>query len=339
MSLSLLQAQEELAAYDRAVRAHPAGMLWQSLAWKQYQEAIGREVRVYGQRTSDSGQRTEDSGQRTADNGMTALVTIDRTAMGISTWDIPRGPLVRSPSDDVESFLKELLEEAKKTGCMSLYFSPPQPIVHSQLSIVNSPRHEQPEATRILDLTVSEEEILAQMKPKGRYNIGVAEKSGVTVEQSEDVESFFSILQGTAERDQFSRKPQLHYEAFIKHLPGSFLLLARDANGKAISGLLGVLWNNQGIYYYGASDYASRALMAPYALQWAAIRYAKARGCASYDLLGVAPPEADPDHPWAGISAFKAKFGGTVRLYPPEQEIRLRKGARALLKMKRKMFG
>jgi lipid II:glycine glycyltransferase (peptidoglycan interpeptide bridge formation enzyme) len=95
----------------------------------------------------------------------------------------------------------------------------------------------------------------------------------------------------------------------------------------------------KGYYYYGASSYTHRALMAPYALQWAAMRYYKARGCATYDLLGIAPPDAPPDHPWQGISAFKEKFGGEVVMYPPEQEIVLRPIANWMLQWKRRILG
>jgi lipid II:glycine glycyltransferase (peptidoglycan interpeptide bridge formation enzyme) len=69
------------------------------------------------------------------------------------------------------------------------------------------------------------------------------------------------------------------------------------------------------------------------------MRYYKARGCATYDLLGIAPPDAPPDHPWQGISAFKEKFGGEVVMYPPEQEIVLRPIANWMLQWKRRILG
>ena len=118
------------------------------------------------------------------------------------------------------------------------------------------------------------------------------------------------------------------------------MLLAYALNEeKAIGGLLGVVYDSEGIYYYGASSYAHRALMAPYVLQWEALRHCKAHGCLSYDRLGVAPSDAGPDHPWAGITAFKEKLGGEIVTYPPEQQIVLRPIAQKMLTMKRALIG
>ena len=108
---------------------------------------------------------------------------------------------------------------------------------------------------------------------------------------------------------------------------------------KPIAGLIGVIWEKTGIYYYGASSYEHRALMAPYLLQWEAMKYCKAQGCTQYDLLGIAPPDAGTDHPWQGISGFKEKFGGKVVMYPPEQMMVLRPVMQKLLTLKRKLLG
>jgi len=83
-----------------------------------------------------------------------------------------------------------------------------------------------------------------------------------------------------------------------------------------------VIWNGTGVYYYGASSYEDRALMAPYLLQWEAMKICKAEGCTKYDLLGISHPDTKKD-PWEGISDFKRKFGGEVITYPPEQVLML----------------
>jgi lipid II:glycine glycyltransferase (peptidoglycan interpeptide bridge formation enzyme) len=50
--------------------------------------------------------------------------------------------------------------------------------------------------------------------------------------------------------------------------------------------------------------------MAPYLLQWHAIRLGKARGCKFYDFFGI-----DEDK-WPGVTRFKKGFGGDVKIYP-----------------------
>ena len=116
------------------------------------------------------------------------------------------------------------------------------------------------------------------------------------------------------------------------------MLMATHEN-KPIAGLIGVKWQGTAMYYYGASSYEHRHLMAPYLLQWEAIRRAKANGCKAYDLLGISPDSAPLDDPWAGISDFKRKFGGTVVTYPPEQMLVLKPVVKLALEWKRKIMG
>ncbi len=352
MDIRLLTSAKDLAMYDQWVKSHPQGNLWQSVEWKTYQEKLGREVRVYAAM----------SGERLA---ISALVVIDKTVGGLSTWDCPRGPLVQNSEFRIQNFFETVVSDAKKNKCLSFYFSPLENVIlNSQFSILNSPRHEQPDATRILDLTLNDDQLLAQMHQKGRYNINVARKNGVTVEQSTDIDAYYALAQKTGKRDAFGIPSKLQLRAFLDHVPGSFLLLAYQATSHQplatsnkpetggrwpVAGLIGVTWppsakasegkNSTGIYYYGASDYEHRSLMAPYLLQWEAIQLCKKAGCTRYDLLGIAPPESPANHPWAGISSFKEKFGGTVISYPPEQEITLRPMVKQLLSLKRKIIG
>lgn len=342
MEIRMLSSATDLVAYDTWVKSHPHGNLWQSLEWKKFQESLGREVRVYAAMNKGV---IEGS----------ALVIIDTTIGGFSTWDIPRGPLWLMENGELrmENFMEHIIKDAKQDNCISLYLSPIQPLIlNLQFSILNSSRHIHASATRIIDLTKSEDEILAQMEPKGRYNIKVARKHGVRIEQSTDIDAFYALLRGTGGRDRFAINPKVHYACFLEKLDGSFLLLAFSPSSfgrGAVAGLMGVTWptsakatagnNKTGFYYYGASDYASRNMMAPYLLQWEAMKRCKAEGCRTYDLLGIAPPGSGPDHHWAGISIFKEKFGGAIIEYAPEQELILKPMMRELLRMKRSIVG
>ncbi len=324
MDIRLLPSGEDLGRYDAWVRTHPHGNLWQSPERKQYLEAIGKEVKVYVAEENDL-------------IIASALVMIDKTSFGLSTWDCARGPLGDG------NLLDRIIADAKSEKCMSLYFSPPgSSLLTTHYPLVTSKRHIHAQATRILDLTVSDDQLLAQMKPKGRYNIGVAEKHGVTVSRSDDAEAFYALVRETSKRDGFTRLSLGRYRAFLTSQPGSFLLLAFDPSGhsqKAVAGLMGVIWNGTGLYYYGASSYEHRALMAPYLLQWEAMKLCKAAGCTNYDLLGIAPADAAADHPWQGITSFKEKFGGTYVEYPAEQEIVLRPFTKKALSIKRSILG
>ncbi len=355
MPIRILQTPAELDMYDAWVREHAQGSLWQSLEWGKYQQALGKEVRIY---------TNEERKMKSEKYDMTALVVIDRTVGGYATWDIPRGPLASekltvNSEKYTEEFVQEIVDEAKKDKCLALYVSPPSLFTLHSSFFISSPRHIQPQASRIIDLTQSEDDILAQMHPKGRYNISLARKHGIIVESfgsngppEQSIDSFYALLQGTGDRDGFRIFQKSHYKRFLADLKGSFLLMAMY-QGKPIAGLIGIIWppplttppkreGNQGqvgIYYYGASSYEHRNLMAPYLLQWEAIRRAKANGCTHYDLLGISPENARSDDPWRGISDFKRKFGGTVVTYPPEQMIVMRPVMKLALEMKRKVLG
>jgi lipid II:glycine glycyltransferase (peptidoglycan interpeptide bridge formation enzyme) len=321
MNIRLLSEPADLTAYDERVHTHPHGSLWQSTTWKKYQEALTREVRTY------------------ANDGASALVVIDRTTGGFSTWEIPRGPLWTNEAA-VNDLLKKIVDDAKVDRCIELFVSPITPLPTTHYPLTASSRHVQPQATRVIDLTKSEEEILAQMHPKGRYNIGVAKKHGIEVKEGsiDDLGTFYALLKSTSSRDGFQVSSESHYRRFLSGLDQSLLLLAMH-QGKAIAGLLGVQWGTTAIYYYGASSYEHRQLMAPYLLQWHAMQRAKAAECTHYDLLGVSPEPAPKDDPWIGISDFKRKFGGSLVNYPREQSIVLRPLIKTVLALKRKILG
>jgi lipid II:glycine glycyltransferase (peptidoglycan interpeptide bridge formation enzyme) len=384
MSVRELTSSADIQAYQVFFQNSSQSSLWQSIEFQHYQESLGRQTRLFGhfgasqnaaprcnshvsslKENTDAGEaislrRHCESIQSTSDDTFiakpyqkltaTALVLIDRTAMGLSVWDIPRGPL----GDDqgaCEELLGHIKSEAEKDRCMALYCSPFEDIRCKTKDISNSnnhlclissvfhpsSRHQQPEATLIIDLTLKDDELLSQMKQKGRYNINVARKRGVVVQESKDVDVFYQLLRKTSARDQFGILPKTHYEHFLHDLPGSFLLLA-SLDEEPISGLLGVIHNHQGAYYYGASSYAHRAAMAPYLLQWEAMMLCRSRGALQYDLLGIAPDD-DPKHPWAGVSRFKKQFGGSVINYSPERELVLRPLSKLVIGLKRKILG
>ncbi|TSC80636.1 MAG: FemAB family protein [Candidatus Peregrinibacteria bacterium Gr01-1014_25] len=360
MSVRLLTSAEDLARYETWIHAHPQGNLWQSIEWKRYQASLGRSVRLYGAEEGDTLQAT-------------AIVVIDRTVLGLSTWDVVRGPLWNEEHTQADaivlSLLRHLLEEAQKDRCLAMYISSPQVVPYGTWGVPHTghTRCEQLEATILIDLTQSEEQILANMHQKARYNIKVAMKHGVvirehTADDPEALDSFYRLVSETAGRDGFTHLSRARYEAFLRFLGGSFLLMAWH-DEKPVAGLIGVAWNGTGIYYYGASGYAHRALMAPSLLQWEAMRLCKRRGCHSYDLLGIEPPtnaglgirtgglgkgiippliptsESLIHSPWAGITSFKTKFGGQTVTYPSEQMIVLRPWAWRMLRWKRRLLG
>ncbi len=170
--------------------------------------------------------------------------------------------------------------------------------------------------TRIIDLSLPEEDILAQMHEKWRYNIRLALKRGVTTEwvqpTPENITLWMSLLSETTSRDGFSENSEEYYVSFLRILRDSntWGMLFAYLDGLVIAAGIFVYYHGVAIYYYGAStsDGAQRKHMAPYLLQWEAMKEGKLRGCKSYDLLGIAPP-GSTYHPLLWVTNFKEKFG------------------------------
>jgi len=170
--------------------------------------------------------------------------------------------------------------------------------------------------TRRIDLRASEAAILAQMKPKGRYNIGVAQRHGVSVIEdtsAQGLADFQRLYEETAERQRIEPKPPDYFEELMSAAgaDGHGSLFFAEHRGTRLATALVLFFGERATYFYGGSSDRDRHVMAPYLLHFEIMRKAKARGHLWYDLWGVAPPD-DPDHPWCGFSAFKAKFGGTL---------------------------
>lgn len=181
----------------------------------------------------------------------------------------------------------------------------------------------QPPDTVILDLSLSEEDLLEGMKQKWRYNIRLGEKKGVKIRSLSDKEAadtgidiFYDLYRETAERDGIAIHGKAYYrDLFIASSEGPFpadlRLYIASHEGTDLAAIVVLLTESGATYLYGASSNEKRNLMPAYALQWRAIRDAKAADCPSYDFYGI-PPSDDPAHPMHGLYRFKTGFGGSI---------------------------
>lgn len=166
--------------------------------------------------------------------------------------------------------------------------------------------------TALIDLELSQEEILAQMKPKGRYNIWLAQKKWVEVfeaeKSQENIKKFYNLMLETTSRDGFSGNTMEYYEKFLNIIPTSKLIFTKKDDEILSAGIF-VFDEEVSIYYYGASTSKKeyRNLMAPYLMQWYAIEHAKSVGSHYYDFLWTASP-GDNTSPLAWVTDFKLKF-------------------------------
>ena len=156
------------------------------------------------------------------------------------------------------------------------------------------------------------------MKPKTRYNIGLAQRRGVLVRAAgaTDLSDFYALLEETAKRDRFYIRPLSYYADVLEAFGDDAALLVAEHDGQLLAGVIIVAFGRQAAYLYGASSGEQRNLMPTYLLQWEGMAWASKRGCRQYDLWGI-PKEAlaDGGHEgredglW-GVYRFKQGFGG-----------------------------
>ncbi len=166
-----------------------------------------------------------------------------------------------------------------------------------------------------LDLTLPEEELLAAMKSKTRYNIRLAGRKGIVARPGtpDDFPVLAAMYQETAARDQFAIRPLAYYlDAWTSfYNDGMGQPFIAEYKGEPIAAVFIVRLGRKAIYMYGASTQKERNRMPNYLLQWEAIRWAKAQGCAVYDFWGAPDEFTEEDRMW-GVWRFKRGFNGRV---------------------------
>ena len=169
--------------------------------------------------------------------------------------------------------------------------------------------------TMLIDLHPDQDQLLANMKQKTRYNIRLARKRGVKIRAGsmDDLDLLFHMYAETSVRDGFTIRNADYYLS----LWGTFInagiaepLLA-EVDGKPVAGVIIFHLGDRAWYMYGMSREAHREKMPNYLLQWEAMVRAKSAGCVVYDLWGAPDEFVESDGMW-GVYRFKAGLGAEV---------------------------
>ncbi len=216
-----------------------------------------------------------------------------------------------------KSILDKLYEYAKKEGVAFVKIEPYEKkgkkvIKHTNLR--KSPHPLFPKWTIMLDLDKSEEELLANMKRKTRYNIRLAQRKGVKVREMSNEKGFNIFLKlhfETCKRQKYRSHTPTYHKIIWKNLKEKIahILIAFYKNTPLAAYEI-FLYKNTLYYPYGGSAYKYRNLMASNILMWEAIKFGKRHGAKVFDMWGSLPPNYDKSHPWAGFTRFKEGYGG-----------------------------
>lgn len=173
-----------------------------------------------------------------------------------------------------------------------------------------SPDQVQFRNTAFSDLHHTDDELLAGMKQKWRYNIRLAEKRGVRIRQAtpDDLPMLYRMYAETGRRDGFLiREPDYYYDAW-RTMSAKGMLAEHSGNAQPLAGLLLFHFAQRAWYFYGMSRAEGRENMPNYLLQWSALRWARDQGCTIYDWWGAPEVRSEHDPMW-GVYRFKEGFG------------------------------
>lgn len=142
-----------------------------------------------------------------------------------------------------------------------------------------------------LDLTKSEEELLASFHPKTRYNIRVAQKQSVEIVEDNSAKAFEKYWQLTKEttlRQGFYAHTEKYHRLMWKslHPAGIAHLLTARYKGEIITTWTLFVWHDFLYYPYGASTDKYKNVMANNLMMWEAIKFGKKQGLTTFDLWG-----------------------------------------------------
>jgi len=195
--------------------------------------------------------------------------------------------------------------------------------------------------TVLMDLDPSEDELLARMKQKTRYNVRLAEKKGVALRigTQNDLSMLYKMYAETSVRDEFVIRDESYYRTVwatfmanahppisdlespvpglqlsrsipLRPIPFAEPLIA-EVDNEPVAAIFVFYFAGHAYYVYGMSRNAHREKMPSYLLQWEAMKRAKAIGCSVYDLWGAPEVFDESDSMW-GVYRFKEGLGGRV---------------------------
>jgi lipid II:glycine glycyltransferase (peptidoglycan interpeptide bridge formation enzyme) len=295
------------ADWEAFLTRQPQAHLLQTRAWGELKTAFGWTAHTL------------------ATNRAGAQVLVRQIAPFMRIAYVPMGPV----GDWLPDLVPALRDFARRRGCFALKLEPDAPDgspLADQLRALDfepSLHSVQPRRTLIVSLDGEEDDLLARMHQKTRYNIRLAERKGVRVRAWDDLPAFGAMMQTTASRDQFgAHTPGYYSRAYdLFHQGGGCELLVAEFEGRPLAALMVFARGDRSWYLFGASTDEERNRMPAYLLQWEAMRWARRCGCRTYDLWGV--PDVDGeilesqfetrgDGLW-GVYRFKRGFGGHLR--------------------------
>jgi lipid II:glycine glycyltransferase (peptidoglycan interpeptide bridge formation enzyme) len=156
--------------------------------------------------------------------------------------------------------------------------------------------------TLILDLTQTEDELMAAMSRTTRSNVRKNLKGTLefrTVATEDELEQVLSIYRETAARAGFGIHEDAYYRDIWRYLGAASPIVAAFDGDTVVAFVWIAKSAGTAFELYGGVNAAGQKARANYGVKWAAFTAMKAAGCTRYDLNGLLND---------GISDFKKQF-------------------------------
>ena len=161
------------------------------------------------------------------------------------------------------------------------------------------------------------EEVLMRMDSTSRRQTRKSTRSELSITSGglDEVAAWQTLYEETAERDNFTGRPQSYFESMMHALNESETsqckVLFAHYEDQLLASAIYVQQQDTGWYVYGASTRAESKRYAPRALQLEQIKLSLEAGAAWYDLGGVSAT-LNKEHELAGLTRFKTTMGADV---------------------------
>ena len=256
---------------------------------------------------------------------------------------IPHGPTVDfnaisgSIDNEFAQFVAYLKNLARQEHSIFIKIEPLDdkvPEALHQFKFRRSSKEVQPSRSVIIDLEKPEDELLAAMHHKTRYNIKVAEKNSLKFVAGKNIDIFWKLLKHTAKNDNFSTHPKEYYEKLCSTAGIMAETIFVEHDSKSIAGAIWLAYGDTAYYLHGAMDRNPKykPMMAPYFLHWEAMKLAKKYGMKHYDFWGIDAQK------YPGVTRFKLGCGGRQVEYPGAFDLSVRGFWFFVYKVLRKIF-
>jgi hypothetical protein len=264
-----------------------------------------------------------------------AMASVQLRAVGpVREAYVPRGPVPAT-----EASVDALVEWARRAKAARLKVEPEAPADFGEaLERRGFARVEpvQPQHTRIVALRPPDE-LLPTFRQGRRYNIRAGLRRGAVVEEGKEAAELARQSEAVERRESINLPSRQYYELLLELLPWCRTYVVRHpATREALAAVLVARHAGRVYHLFAGRTGAHPELMANDLAWWEAIRTAALAGCRDYDLWGVPPHGAGPEHPWYGLGFFKSEFGGEEVAYAGAWELVLSQAGSRLIALEQK---